>query len=88
MNKTCARCQKVVYPIEELKCLDKNMKLGEIADHDHFRNSCRLCIGSWKLVINLYVYKRDNRCARVSFLAMFPYDSQMNQQENYKFKRE
>lgn len=23
MNKTCARCQKVVYPIEELKCLDK-----------------------------------------------------------------
>uniref|UniRef100_A0A182LYQ1 Uncharacterized protein n=1 Tax=Anopheles culicifacies TaxID=139723 RepID=A0A182LYQ1_9DIPT len=23
MNKSCARCQKVVYPIEELKCLDK-----------------------------------------------------------------
>lgn len=23
MNKTCARCNKVVYPIEELKCLDK-----------------------------------------------------------------
>ncbi|XP_037905406.1 LIM zinc-binding domain-containing Nebulette isoform X2 [Hermetia illucens] len=23
MNKTCARCSKVVYPIEELKCLDK-----------------------------------------------------------------
>uniref|UniRef100_A0A1B0G372 SH3 domain-containing protein n=1 Tax=Glossina morsitans morsitans TaxID=37546 RepID=A0A1B0G372_GLOMM len=23
MNKTCARCQKIVYPIEELKCLDK-----------------------------------------------------------------
>ncbi|OTF83990.1 Nebulin and SH3 domain containing protein [Euroglyphus maynei] len=22
-NKTCARCQKTVYPIEELKCLDK-----------------------------------------------------------------
>lgn len=27
MNKTCARCQKVVYPIEELKCLDKVRKL-------------------------------------------------------------
>jgi hypothetical protein len=23
MNKNCARCLKVVYPIEELKCLDK-----------------------------------------------------------------
>lgn len=23
MNKSCARCNKVVYPIEELKCLDK-----------------------------------------------------------------
>lgn len=23
MNKNCARCNKVVYPIEELKCLDK-----------------------------------------------------------------
>lgn len=23
MNKTCARCEKTVYPTEELKCLDK-----------------------------------------------------------------
>lgn len=23
MSKTCARCEKTVYPIEELKCLDK-----------------------------------------------------------------
>lgn len=23
MNKVCARCEKTVYPIEELKCLDK-----------------------------------------------------------------
>lgn len=23
MNKKCARCEKTVYPIEELKCLDK-----------------------------------------------------------------
>jgi len=23
MNKKCARCDKTVYPIEELKCLDK-----------------------------------------------------------------
>lgn len=23
MNKKCARCDKIVYPIEELKCLDK-----------------------------------------------------------------
>uniref|UniRef100_A0A2S2PAV1 LIM and SH3 domain protein F42H10.3 n=1 Tax=Schizaphis graminum TaxID=13262 RepID=A0A2S2PAV1_SCHGA len=23
MNKKCARCEKIVYPIEELKCLDK-----------------------------------------------------------------
>lgn len=23
MNKSCARCSKIVYPIEELKCLDK-----------------------------------------------------------------
>lgn len=27
MNKTCARCQKVVYAIEELKCLDKVCKI-------------------------------------------------------------
>lgn len=23
MSKSCARCEKTVYPIEELKCLDK-----------------------------------------------------------------
>jgi hypothetical protein len=23
MSKKCARCEKTVYPIEELKCLDK-----------------------------------------------------------------
>lgn len=23
MNKNCSRCNKIVYPIEELKCLDK-----------------------------------------------------------------
>lgn len=23
MNKTCARCLRTVYPVEELKCLDK-----------------------------------------------------------------
>lgn len=27
MSKTCARCEKTVYPIEELKCLDKVRKL-------------------------------------------------------------
>jgi len=32
MNKTCARCQKVVYPIEELKCLDK------VSDNKEFHN--------------------------------------------------
>lgn len=26
MSKTCARCEKTVYPIEELKCLDKVRK--------------------------------------------------------------
>lgn len=26
MNKKCARCEKTVYPIEELKCLDKVSK--------------------------------------------------------------
>ncbi|ETN60664.1 hypothetical protein AND_007705 [Anopheles darlingi] len=29
MNKSCARCQKVVYPIEELKCLDKRQQQQE-----------------------------------------------------------
>lgn len=28
MNKSCARCTKIVYPIEELKCLDKVSILG------------------------------------------------------------
>ncbi|KAJ0170187.1 hypothetical protein K1T71_014115 [Dendrolimus kikuchii] len=28
MNKTCARCQKTVYPTEELKCLDKAWHKG------------------------------------------------------------
>lgn len=23
MNKSCSRCSKVVYPLEELKCLEK-----------------------------------------------------------------
>lgn len=31
MSKTCARCEKTVYPIEELKCLDKVRK--ERLDH-------------------------------------------------------
>jgi len=31
MSKTCARCEKTVYPIEELKCLDKVRK--ERPDH-------------------------------------------------------
>lgn len=26
MNKKCARCEKIVYPTEELKCLDKVKK--------------------------------------------------------------
>lgn len=26
MSKKCARCEKTVYPIEELKCLDKVRK--------------------------------------------------------------
>ncbi|XP_061726386.1 LIM and SH3 domain protein Lasp isoform X2 [Cydia pomonella] len=28
MNKTCARCEKTVYPTEELKCLDKAWHKG------------------------------------------------------------
>ncbi|XP_048488477.1 LIM and SH3 domain protein Lasp isoform X2 [Plutella xylostella] len=28
MNKTCARCEKTVYPTEELKCLDKTWHKG------------------------------------------------------------
>lgn len=27
MNKRCARCDKTVYPTEELKCLDKVIDL-------------------------------------------------------------
>jgi hypothetical protein len=28
MNPPCARCKKIVYPVEKLSCLDKVKKLG------------------------------------------------------------
>lgn len=33
MNKSCARCEKTVYPTEELKCLDKVIKLLTLFAH-------------------------------------------------------
>ncbi|XP_017128385.1 LIM and SH3 domain protein Lasp isoform X4 [Drosophila elegans] len=49
MNKTCARCQKVVYPIEELKCLDKT-----------WHKTCFKCT-ECGMTLNMKTYKGYNK---------------------------
>ncbi|XP_017029762.1 LIM and SH3 domain protein Lasp isoform X3 [Drosophila kikkawai] len=49
MNKTCARCQKVVYPIEELKCLDKT-----------WHKTCFKCT-ECGMALNMKTYKGYNK---------------------------
>ncbi|KAM7358601.1 LIM and SH3 domain protein Lasp isoform 3-T10 [Cochliomyia hominivorax] len=49
MNKTCARCQKVVYPIEELKCLDKT-----------WHKTCFKCT-ECGMTLNMKTYKGFNK---------------------------
>ncbi|XP_065362410.1 LIM and SH3 domain protein Lasp isoform X3 [Calliphora vicina] len=49
MNKTCARCQKVVYPIEELKCLDKT-----------WHKTCFRCT-ECGMTLNMKTYKGFNK---------------------------
>nr|CAD7439293.1 unnamed protein product [Timema bartmani] len=49
MNKKCARCEKTVYPIEELKCLDK------IWHKQCFR--CNEC----NMTLNMRTYKGFNK---------------------------
>ncbi|XP_075164427.1 LIM and SH3 domain protein Lasp isoform X6 [Haematobia irritans] len=49
MNKTCARCQKVVYPIEELKCLDKT-----------WHKTCFKCT-ECGMALNMKTYKGFNK---------------------------
>ncbi|XP_055601843.1 LIM and SH3 domain protein Lasp [Uranotaenia lowii] len=49
MNKSCARCQKVVYPIEELKCLDKT-----------WHKSCFKC-HECGMTLNMKTYKGFNK---------------------------
>ncbi|XP_059226391.1 LIM and SH3 domain protein Lasp isoform X7 [Stomoxys calcitrans] len=49
MNKTCARCQKVVYPIEELKCLDKT-----------WHKTCFKCT-ECAMALNMKTYKGFNK---------------------------
>ncbi|XP_034136260.1 LIM and SH3 domain protein Lasp isoform X4 [Drosophila guanche] len=49
MNKTCARCQKVVYPIEELKCLDKT-----------WHKTCFRCT-ECGMTLNMKTYKGYNK---------------------------
>lgn len=49
MNKSCARCQKVVYPIEELKCLDKT-----------WHKTCFRC-HECGMTLNMKTYKGFNK---------------------------
>ncbi|XP_017841924.1 LIM and SH3 domain protein Lasp isoform X3 [Drosophila busckii] len=49
MNKTCARCQKIVYPIEELKCLDKT-----------WHKTCFKCT-ECGMALNMKTYKGYNK---------------------------
>uniref|UniRef100_A0A6M2DX03 Putative nebulin repeat protein n=1 Tax=Xenopsylla cheopis TaxID=163159 RepID=A0A6M2DX03_XENCH len=49
MNKTCARCEKIVYPIEEFKCLDKVWHKG-----------CFKCQGCG-MTLNMKTYKGYNK---------------------------
>jgi len=49
MNKTCARCEKTVYPIEELKCLDK------VWHKQCFK--CQVC----NMTLNMRNYKGFNK---------------------------
>ncbi|KAH0549368.1 LIM and SH3 domain protein F42H10.3 isoform X1 [Cotesia glomerata] len=49
MNKTCARCEKTVYPIEELKCLDKI-----------WHKQCFKCQGC-NMTLNMRTYKGFNK---------------------------
>ncbi|KAL1402432.1 hypothetical protein pipiens_001854 [Culex pipiens pipiens] len=49
MNKACARCQKVVYPIEELKCLDKT-----------WHKTCFKCT-ECGMTLNMKTYKGFNK---------------------------
>ncbi|XP_058119761.1 LIM and SH3 domain protein Lasp isoform X2 [Anopheles ziemanni] len=49
MNKSCARCQKVVYPIEELKCLDKT-----------WHKTCFKC-HECGMTLNMKTYKGFNK---------------------------
>ncbi|XP_043285400.1 LIM and SH3 domain protein F42H10.3 [Venturia canescens] len=49
MSKTCARCEKTVYPIEELKCLDKI-----------WHKQCFKCQGCG-MTLNMRTYKGFNK---------------------------
>ncbi|KDR21409.1 LIM and SH3 domain protein Lasp [Zootermopsis nevadensis] len=49
MSKKCARCEKTVYPIEELKCLDK------IWHKQCFK--CQVC----NMTLNMRNYKGFNK---------------------------
>lgn len=49
MNKTCARCEKTVYPIEELKCLDKT-----------WHKQCFKCF-ECGMTLNMRTYKGFNK---------------------------
>ncbi|XP_063702811.1 LIM and SH3 domain protein Lasp isoform X1 [Culicoides brevitarsis] len=49
MNKSCARCSKTVYPIEELKCLDKS-----------WHKACFKCT-ECGMTLNMKTYKGFNK---------------------------
>ncbi|XP_055325155.1 LIM and SH3 domain protein Lasp isoform X3 [Sitodiplosis mosellana] len=49
MNKNCARCTKIVYPIEELKCLDKT-----------WHKTCFKC-HECGMTLNMKTYKGFNK---------------------------
>uniref|UniRef100_A0A7G3AR97 Putative nebulin repeat protein n=1 Tax=Lutzomyia longipalpis TaxID=7200 RepID=A0A7G3AR97_LUTLO len=49
MNKSCARCNKIVYPIEELKCLDKS-----------WHKACFKC-HECGMTLNMKTYKGFNK---------------------------
>lgn len=57
MNKTCARCQKVVYPIEELKCLDKVSYIPyAYVDYLSYSNSIMFAVAPLSVLSRSFVH--------------------------------
>ena len=64
MSKTCARCEKTVYPIEELKCLDKVRISTEFCEELLFRFDNIDVLEDARLGSHLVLIKRRARVYR------------------------